>query len=236
MGTFVLVHGAMHGGWCWRDVRRRLWAQGHDTFTPSLSGQGEHAGWLSPEIGVATHVDEVGALCEMEDLSQVTLALHSYAGTLAGPLAERLQGRLSAVVLLGAIVVRPGECLLDMEPPETAQRYRELAAAAGGWRIPAGDAFMDQWAVPGDLRPFVGPRLRDFPLRCTTDPVEFDPGPLSRLPVTYVWHTAPPLGNLTASRAAAEAAGWPVRELATGHDLMLTAPQATADLLLELAG
>ena len=89
MATFVLVHGAMHGGWCWHDVQRRLAQRGHDVHRPTLSGQGDRRAGLTLDVGVTTHVQDLEELLWFEDLSDVHLVLHSYAGILAGPLAER---------------------------------------------------------------------------------------------------------------------------------------------------
>ncbi|MET7829541.1 MULTISPECIES: alpha/beta fold hydrolase [unclassified Streptomyces] len=236
MATFLLVHGAMHGGWCWRKVRDALTAHGHRVFTPSLTGQGERSSQLSPSVGVSTHIDDVTDLLWYEDLQDVHLVLHSYSGILAGPVAERARGRLSSVVWLGGFVVSPGECLLDVEPPEVARRYREQVAAAGeGWYLPADPAFLSQWGVRDEMvRAWAGPRLTAFPFRCQTEAVRFDPAPLEALPRFYVRHTEPPLPSLDASFATAVAQGCAVRTLAAGHDMMLEAPDATARVLLEL--
>ncbi|XUM03604.1 alpha/beta fold hydrolase [Streptomyces venezuelae ATCC 10712] len=237
MATFLLVHGAMHGGWCWQRVRDVLTARGHRVLTPSLTGQGERSGQLSPSVGVATHVDDLADLLWYEDLQDVHLVLHSYSGILAGPVAERARGRLSSVVWLGGFVVGPGQCLLDVEPPEVARRYRERVAEAGdGWYLPADPAFLSQWGVHDEaLRAWAGPRLTAFPFRCQTDPVRFDPAPLAALPRFYVRHTSPSLPSLDLSAATALAQGCAVRTLATGHDMMLVAPDATARLLLDTA-
>ena len=156
---------------------------------------------------------------------------------LAGPIAERCGERLRAVVLAGAFHTRPGQCLLDVEPPETAERYRALADESGdGWRIPATDAFLAQWGITDlAMAAFVGPRLVDFPLKAQTDPVEYDPAPLSRLPRTYVEHTEPPLPSLALSIEAALADGFAHETIATGHDLMLADAPGTARLLAALA-
>ncbi|MFD7612874.1 alpha/beta fold hydrolase [Streptomyces sp. NPDC059828] len=233
MADYVLVHGAMHGGWCWGPVRDLLTRHGHRVFTPSLTGQGERHRELTREVGVATHVDDLVDLIWYEDLGNVRLVLHSYAGILAGPVAERAAGRLAAVVLAGGFLVRPGECLLDVEPPEAARRYRELAAEHGeGWYLPADASYLTQWGVRDErLRAWAGPRLTDFPFRCQTDPVEFDPGPLAALHRVYVRHTGPPLPSLDASLAAARADGWEIRTIACGHDMMLEAPEGTARIL-----
>ncbi len=238
MGNYVLVHGAMHGGWCWRSVRDLLARSGHRVFTPSLTGQGEHRHLLGPDVGVATHVADVADLLHYEDLNDVHLVLHSYAGVLAGPVAERAAGRIASVTFLGAFVVRPGECLLDVEPPGTADRYRALAAADGdGWYLPADASFLTQWGITDEeLAAWVAPRLTAFPLRCQTDAVDFDPGPLAALPASYVRHTRPPLPSLERSADRAREHGWDVHSLPTGHDMMLEDPRATAHLLTRVTG
>jgi pimeloyl-ACP methyl ester carboxylesterase len=232
VATFVLVHGAMHGGWCWRDVHRRLSRRGHDVHRPTLTGQGDRRSGLTPDVGVDTHVADIDELLWFEDLSDVHLVLHSYAGVLAGPLAERAEARLASVVYLGAFVTGPGESLLDVEPPEVAERYRRQVAEAGeGWFLPATGAYLQQWGIEGAQRPWVGSRLTDFPFRCQMEPTQFDPGPLSRLRKVYVAHTDPPLPSLARFAKAALAAGWETHELAAGHDMMLAAPDETAALL-----
>ena len=48
MGTFLLVHGACHGGWCWRKVNRILRDKGHEVFSPTLTGLGERTHLITP--------------------------------------------------------------------------------------------------------------------------------------------------------------------------------------------
>jgi pimeloyl-ACP methyl ester carboxylesterase len=237
LATFVLVHGAMHGGWCWRDVRRALSGNGHEAYAPTLTGQGDRRQGLTPEVGIPAHVTDLTDLLWFEDLTDVHLVLHSYAGVLAGPVAERAGDRLSSVIYLAAFIAGPGQCLLDVEPADVARRYRELAASGGdGWVLPAAPRFLEQWGITdAALRARVAPRLTDFPLRCQTDPVVFDPGPLARIRQVYVNHTRPPLASLRASFDLAVAAGWETHQLACGHDLMLAAPGDTAALLEAIA-
>ena len=237
MATFVLVHGAMHGGWCWRDVRRRLEADGHDVHTPTLTGQGERRQSLTRDVGLSTHVADLAELLWFEDLADVHLVLHSYAGALAGPVADQRGDRLASVVYLGAFVTRPGQSLLDVEPPAVGERYLQLAAASGdGWYVPASDRFLDQWGVTDEgLRALVAPRLTAFPLRCVTEATEFDPTALDRLRKVYVRHTDPPLTSLDASVGVALGAGWEFHDVPCGHDLMLEAPGHVADVLEAVA-
>ncbi len=238
MATLVLVHGAMHGGWAWSPVRRLLTARGHEVHTPTLTGQGDRAHLLTRETGVATHVADLVALLDFEDLRGAVLVLHSYAGVLVGPVVAARPDRVSAVVLAGGFHTRPGMSLLDAEPPEVAARYRDLVERTGeGWYLPATDAFLAQWAVTDPaLQAFVAPRLTDFPARALADPVVYDPAPLAAVPRTYVEHVAPPLASLAPSIALAREDGFVHRTIATGHDMMLADPPLTAGLLEELAG
>lgn len=236
MSTFVLIHGAMHGGWCWRPVEALLREAGHEAHAPTLTGMGDRAHLLSPEVGVDTHVADVLATLCMEDVRDGVLVLHSYAGVLAGPVVQAAGDRLARVVAMGAFLADPGECVADVEPPEVMDRYRRLVADEGqGWRVPASPAFMDQWAVPARLRDVVGPRLTDFPARCVDDRVQYDRAVLDALPRDYVEHTAPPLASLAATVERARDRGWRMHELATSHDLMLEDPAGTAGLLMEIA-
>ena len=236
MTDVLLVHGAMHGGWCWRPVEERLRARGHRTHAPTLTGCGDRAHLLTPEVSPALHVEDVVAVAEMEDLRDAVLVAHSYAGVLVGPIVEQAAGRVGAVVVLGAFLADPGESLASVEPDDVLERYRAIAASDGdGWRVPASTAFLEQWAVPEKLRPWVGERLTDFPLRCVEEAVHYDPAPLAALPRHYIEHTAPTMASLGVSIERARAMGWTMHEIATGHDAMLAEPDGLAALLVSIA-
>lgn len=233
MPLIVLVHGAMHGGWCWERVRPLLEAQGWKISAPTLAGQGGGRSDLHPGIGSSTHAGEIVELLRREGAPDTHLVLHSYAGILAGPIAEQAEGRLGRITFLGAFLASPGQALLDVQPPSTAERYQKLAKErGGGWRLPADPSFLDQWGLTDPaLRSWVGERLTDFPLRCLTEPVRFDSRFLDALPKHYVRHTRPPLHSLAPFWDQAVGANWTRDEIACGHDMMLEAPEATARCL-----
>src|SRR5437763_16440673 len=78
--TFLLVHGAWHGGWCWRPLQKILEKAGATVFAPSLTGLGDRRHLLSEKVNLQTHVDDVCDLLDSEELEGVTLVGHSYAG------------------------------------------------------------------------------------------------------------------------------------------------------------
>jgi pimeloyl-ACP methyl ester carboxylesterase len=235
MATYLLAHGAMHGGWCWQRLAPLLRARGHEVVTPTLTGLGERAHLLTPEVGPATHVSDLLQVLFYEDLSRVVLVGHSYAGMLIPAVAEQAPDRLASLVYLAAFVPRHGESMLDLEPPEAAAFYRHRARDLGdGWRVPPADAFVERWGVHDERdREWVGARLTAMPLKCLTDPLHLSKDGGASLPTAYIECTGPPLVDIM--RPSAERArgnGWPVRTLESGHDAMLTAPRQLADLLL----
>lgn len=231
--TFVLVPGAFHGGWVWAPVADELQRRGHRAIPLTLTGLGERKDLLSPGVGVDTQVCDVVDTLVYEDLTDVTLVLHSYSGVLAGPVVEQAQGRVARVILAAGFLAHPGESNFSVEPRESVEAFTRLADEQGeGWRIPVQRAFLERWGITDPaLADYVWPRLTDFPLRCSTDPVSYDPGTLADLPRTYIAHTAPPLPALAESIARATDEGWRMRAIAAGHDFMLEKPQETADLL-----
>jgi pimeloyl-ACP methyl ester carboxylesterase len=234
MTTFVLVAGAFHGAWAWSPVAALLRERGHDTIPITLTGLGERKHLLSPSVGVDTHIADIVNTLVYRDLEDVTLVLHSYAGILAGPVAERADGRVTRVVVAGGFLAHPGESNFSVEPPASEAAFRQLADAGGdGWRIPVQDSLLERWGVTDPaLAACVRPRLTDFPLRCSSDPVDFDPAVLASLPRTYIEHTAPPLPALEVSVQRARDDGWRMEQIAGCHDFMLEKPAETADLLM----
>ena len=114
--TFVLVHGAWFGGWCWKKVTPRLRAAGHDVFAPTLTGLGERAHLLTPDVGLDTHIEDVLAVLEFENLTNVVLVGHSYAGMVIAGTAQRAAPRLAELVYLDAFLPEDGKSLNDYLP------------------------------------------------------------------------------------------------------------------------
>src|SRR4029434_2852764 len=113
IGTYVLVHGAWHGGCCWARVARLLRDAGHEVYTPTLTGLGERAHLARPETDLETHVQDVAAVLESEERRQVRLGGHSYGGMVITGVAARTSGRIAHLVYLDAFVPEAGKSLLD---------------------------------------------------------------------------------------------------------------------------
>src|SRR5262245_44663374 len=114
MATFVLVHGGGHGGWCYSKVARLLRAQGHDVYTPTLTGLGERSHLVSPAVDLDMHVHDVVQVLHYEDLRDAILVGHSYGGMVITGVADRAADRIGKLVFLDAANPVNGQSLVDV--------------------------------------------------------------------------------------------------------------------------
>ena len=227
--TFVLVHGAWHGGWCWERLREPLSQRGALVHTPTLTGLGDRAHLLSPAVGLRTHIDDIVQVLEEANLRDAILVGHSYGGMVVTGVASRVSNRLARVVYLDAAVPRNGQCLFDCTGPKFRNWIDEAAGARGeGWRIPVPPPKFLGLADAADID-WVMPRLVPHPYRSFREPVQWPAGQELALPRSYINCIGDkPRGG----ERSAQAEGIDdYHELATGHDAMVTAPRELAELL-----
>jgi pimeloyl-ACP methyl ester carboxylesterase len=114
-------------------VSHALQQQGQRVHAITLTGLGERAHLLSPSITLETHIEDIRQLIEAEELSDVVLAVHSYAGMLGTAIADRMGERLKHLVYVDAVVsprqirlfsdcmtpTMPGCCAVKRRTPAT---------------------------------------------------------------------------------------------------------------------
>jgi pimeloyl-ACP methyl ester carboxylesterase len=229
--VFVLVHGALHGGWCWRRVARQLRAAGAEVFTPTLTGLGERVHLNGPHIDLATHIQDVVNVIEYEELERVVLVGHSYAGMIITGAVQSLEPKkIANLVYLDAVIPRDGETTLDAMGGLVINPEPEMFSAQPGtdfgvtdendraWvrrRVTSQSAqtLRDKLAISRDMSAF----KRTF-IACTADN-----------------DTGSPTDDMRRTSLARLDKSWRREEIATGHDAMITAPRAVSDLLLQIA-
>ncbi|OXM68642.1 alpha/beta fold hydrolase [Amycolatopsis vastitatis] len=233
MSTFLLVHGAWHRGECWQRVVPLLESAGHRVLAPSLTGYGDKAHLLSPDVGLDTHVDDIAAL--LEDERDVVLVGHSYAGLVISSVANRLPDRVAHLVYLDAMVPEDGETAADVMP--ITKELIDLAV--DGWRVPPlpeGPGGLFGVTDPGDIS-WLRSMLSDQPVRCLQQPVRLDNPAANAIPRTHIHCVGgeKPAGITRRPVPPLQPNGSPsrVRELPTGHDCMITMPAELAALLLD---
>jgi pimeloyl-ACP methyl ester carboxylesterase len=233
MKTYVLVHGAWHGGWCWERVRNLLQATGAQVRTPTLTGLGERAHLASRDTGLATHVADVLEAIESEDLTGVVLVGHSYAGMVVTAVADRAAGRISCLVYLDAVVPANGQCLYDLAPERLKTVCEELARIEGdGWRVPASVATPQFLGLESDEdQAWVLPKLTPHPIQTFRDAVSLDPQ-FPRMPRSYINCIGHKAFGQPRTRQAEGISDY--HEVRAGHDAMVTAPEEVAAILRKL--
>ena len=232
MATFVLVHGAWHGGWCWKLVGPALRRAGHEVYAPSLTGLGERRHLARADIDLDTHIQDVLGLLEMEDLNDVILLGHSYGGMVVTGVADRAAARIARLIYLDAFVPEDGKCLLDYAVPERTGRMRDEGEKTGFVSPPP----MSLWGLtkPEDLA-FVGPREVRHPFATMSQTLKLrSEKKTSSIPRSFIYCSSPATGSFDqfAARFRHDPA-WRFYELPTGHDAMLLMPEAVTRILLE---
>lgn len=114
MAQFVLVHGAWHGGWCYRDTAAALRAAGHTVHTPTHTGVGERFHQSAENITLETHIRDVCGCIEWEELNDVVLVGHSYGGMVITGVADRMADRIRSLVYLDAFIPENGDSLIGL--------------------------------------------------------------------------------------------------------------------------
>lgn len=236
MATFVLVHGAWHGGWCWSRVAGALRAAGHEVHSPTLTGLGERAHLGGPAIDLDTHIADVCGVFEAEEIGRAVLCGHSYGGMVITGAADRLAARIGAIVYLDAVIPEDGQSMFDIQGPERIRMFREAAAKSeGGWGVAP---------MPAEYFGVMDPADAAWvDRRCTPQPIAtYD----QRLSLTGAGAAIPrkiyiraekhpnsrfgPYAEMTRNDPA-----WEYHGIAAGHDVMVDKPDELTAILLGAA-
>jgi len=232
VATFVLVHGAWHGAWCWRRVARLLARDGHEVFSPTLTGLGERLHLLSPAIDVDTHILDVVNEMRWQELNNVVLVGHSYGGMVISGVAETMEKSIASLVMLDAFMPEDGQSLVDMQPPQ--MRESVLIAAEEG-RTALSPRSAAAFKVNEKDRAWVDAQCTPQPVRCFLQKLALT-GARERIAnKAYVRATGYPSEPFDRGLAKARAQGWRTYEVPCGHDVMLDQPERLAAILCEVA-
>jgi len=232
MTTFVLVHGAWGGPHTFRNVRRRLWAAGHEVFTPGLTGLGERAHLISPLVDLRTHTSDLVNHLEFEDLRGVVLVGYSYGGMVVTDALRRIADRVAHLVYLDAHLPGDGQSVDDLQSRVSVP----LDGLEEAWLVPP-----RRPGYPSPNRAWLQERERPHPRATMSQPVIL-PQPLESYPFTRTYIKATdsprdpqrPHSFWVAADHARTHPAWRYREIATNHVIDDNDPDALVELLLEL--
>lgn len=235
--TFVLVHGAWHGGWCWARVAQHLRAGGHTVYTPTLTGLGERSHLLNANISLQTFVQDLANVLVWEDLQDVVLVGHSFGGLPVVGVADCHASRLRQLIFLDAFLLQNGVSTFDTLPADIVEKLHNAGKQPdGGTPVlrpprPASLGLTD----PADIE-FVQSRLTPHPLHTYETALSLRHAVGNGLPVSYISCVAPSFPAVNAAKQWVRShTDWDWQELDAGHDAMVSSPGLVADTLLALA-
>jgi pimeloyl-ACP methyl ester carboxylesterase len=220
--TFLLVHGAWHGGWCWDQVSARLAARGHIVIAPTLTGLCERAHLLNPSINLSTHIADIAGEIRFKDLSNIVLCGHSYGGMVITGVAERYADRIASIVYLDAFWPRDGQSLDDITGRASEPGVNPIRAASA-FMEPENAAWANARLTPQPVETF-REKLK------VTDAVD-------RIPKrTFVQATVGETPFFAAAFERAKASrGWKTVQVNCRHDVMVDQPDQMTKILLDAA-
>jgi pimeloyl-ACP methyl ester carboxylesterase len=229
--TFVLVHGAWHGGWCWRSVSDLLEAKGHKVFAPTMTGLGERSHLMSKDVVLDTHIADIVGVIKWEDLKGICVVAHSYGGWPVSGALEKVLDRVASVVFLDAFIPEDGQRSLDVASDFSRQGTLE-AIAKGEISRPAPPAAT--FHVNEKDRAWVDSKLTPQPVGVALQPIKLTGACEKVAKKTYIRapiYPQPAFDKYYATKKAD--ASWRTYEVDGGHDVMVDRPERLVEILLE---
>jgi pimeloyl-ACP methyl ester carboxylesterase len=231
--TFVLVHGAWHGGWCWRRVTDLLERKGHKAFAPTLTGLGERSHLMSGLINLDTHIADVVNLMRWENLENVVLVGHSYAGWVISGVVEKLLPKISTIVYLDAFMPENGQKGLDLNT-ERSRKDMEEAMRRNDVSRPAPPA--KAFNVNDKDQAWVDSKLTAQPVGVGLQPIVMTGARDKVARKVYVRATQSPNPRFDSYFDALKSnPAWRTYGVGCGHDVMVDMPERLVEILLENA-
>jgi pimeloyl-ACP methyl ester carboxylesterase len=130
MSTFVLVHGAWHGGWCWYRIAARLEAAGHTVFAPDMPGHGTDRTPIT-DVTMDTIVAKIGGIIDAAK-EPVVLVGHSYGGAVITQTAERHAAKIARLVYVAAFLPQNEQSTLDAAADDDSALNGKVVFAPDG--------------------------------------------------------------------------------------------------------
>jgi pimeloyl-ACP methyl ester carboxylesterase len=231
--TYVLVHGGWHGGWCWKRVTPLLRAAGHEVYTPTLTGLGDRAHLGGMDTNLDVHIQDVLMTIQAEELSDIILVGHSYAGMVVTGVADRIPPLIKHLVYLDAFVPENGKSLVDYVAPERQAGFIKVGRETG--YVTSLPMHLLGVTNPEDVA-WVSRRLVKQSFQTFSQPARLFNVGEPRFPRTYIYCSHPPTGSFDQfANAIKNDPKWTFHEMKTGHDAMITDPEGLTQILLGVA-
>lgn len=235
MTTFVLVPGAWLGGWVWNRLTPKLVQRGHRVYPITLTGMGERVHLISEEVGIETAIQDVLNIVRYNDLDDIVLVGHSFAGKIAAAVADHAADKVGMVLYLDGFTP---------EKVRTPQGSFPDEFPVEGSTVPLPEKFLDTVGkdVQGADREWLFSKASSLPVRYFRDPITIS-AKYDSVKKSYIFCTGgdtlswymsqSPSGNVDEVLKAK--LDGPYRIIESGHWPMITKPDELAEDMIALA-
>lgn len=231
---FLLIHGAWHGGWVWKDVELALRNQGYSVSCPTQTGLGERQHLLSKSLTLDTFIEDIINHILIEDLSNIILVGHSFAGSVITGVADKLKERINRLIYFDAVILLNGQSPFDIAPDNIVKERLKLAELSkDGLSIqpPKPEAF---GVVDQRKAYMLAKRLTPHPVSTFQSKLNIKNDVGNGLPLSYIFCINPVYESLESSRDIVRKKKWPIFELNGSHNAMYTHPKETLNLFMKI--
>lgn len=232
--TFLFVHGAWHGGWCWRATQRALHKMRHETHAPTLTGLGERLHLAHADITPDSHVEDILAVIKWRELDDIVLVGHSYGGLIITGVASQVPEKIRTLIYLDAFAPEvSGTSIFADANPERMAAF-EAQAAGGGFMVEP-DLF-DAWTDDPALKAWLISMCTPHPIGSFRHGVTLS-GRQNEVRDRHfiVCSRNNPSPFQAEYERVRNQDTWITHEIATKHDAMVEDPDGLAALLDDIA-
>jgi pimeloyl-ACP methyl ester carboxylesterase len=237
LATFILVHGACHGGWCWEKVQPILESHGHKVCAPDLPGMGkDHT--PPANVTLADNVEKISRLLDkMEE--PVVLVGHALGGVTISQTAEARRRRIKALVYVCGLMPPSGKASREMtagDPEILFRRSREVSPDGLTYtfaraQLPA--LFYQDVSYEDRYRAME--RLRPQPISISTTPLTLTEERYGSVPRWYIECTQDNAVRIARQRAMVKTLPCKVITMECGHSPFYSDPDELAEHLEAIA-
>ena len=231
MTTFVLVPGAWLGGWVWKKVAPLLQQRGHEVHVVTLTGLGERVHLSSGDVGIETAIHDVLNVVKFNDLHDIVLVGHSFAGKVVAAVADRIFEKVKMILYVDAF--RPDKVRTPQARLDPASEFGSLKP--GEWAIPLTEKILDMIGkdVQGADREWMLSMATPWPVRPANEPVTLSKD-FDTVKSAYIFCTGSgdPVDEILGGK-------WgkldgPTKVIESGHWPMITKPEELVQDMLSL--
>ncbi len=242
MATYIFVHGSWHGGWCWYKMKKLHLKWGDIVFAPTLSGMKYNDKFENKKIGLNNHIQDIIELIRTENLSNIILVGHSYAGLVISGVASKIPKRINKLVYLDAFLPNHNESLFDMSFPKRVESIKSSLVNSDGkskkegikevWLVPPHDPEM--FGVFGDEALWLKELLVFTPIQTFEQKVILNNPEFENILKFYIRCSECPIPTFDKFEKKANKKGWKTFKIKSGHDVMITKPTELFKVLKEI--